>query len=136
MCICIYTFVYEYKYTYGQESPGWISLFKLVTFLCWKYTETLICLVKLIGLWIPNNKGRGNARDIKKIIFIFKSRQKMVTKLGQFSKLSKLCYHFFFEFWKLKFFFFYIPSYPRPSPSGIHWSINFGKKKWAFLYIF
>ena len=48
----------------------------------------------------------GVARDIKKnIIFILKTRQKMVTKLGQFTKLgpfstfqlfklSKFCYHF------------------------------------------
>ena len=53
-------------------------------FCCWKYTETIIFLVKFIGQWIPNGDGRGIARDIKKI----KTGQKMVTKLGQFTKLG------------------------------------------------
>ena len=36
-------------YIYGQESPGWISLYKLITFFFWKFTETLIFLEKIIG---------------------------------------------------------------------------------------
>ena len=67
---------------YGQESPGWISLFKLIIFCCcWKYPETSFFLVKLIGQWIPDGEGRGIAWDIKKNIFIFKTLQKMVQKL-------------------------------------------------------
>ena len=49
-----------------------------------------------------------------------------------FSKLDK---HFVTIFWwvlKRKIIFFYIPSYPRPSPSGIHRPINFTKKNWRF----
>ena len=70
----------------------------------------------------------------KKIIFIFKTRQKMVTKLGQFTKLgpfstfqlfklSKLCFHFLLSF--ENDFFFLSLAIPRPLPSGIHWPINF-----------
>ena len=33
------------------------------------YTESSICLVKLIGQWILNSDGRGIARDIKKNYF-------------------------------------------------------------------
>ena len=66
-------------------------------------------MVKLIGQRIPDGDGRGIGRDIKKNIFIFKTRQKMVTKLGQFKKLkcregsqlcelSQLCYHFLSSF--------------------------------------
>ena len=97
--------------TYGQESPGWIFLFKLVTFLLLlKIYRNINFLVKFIGLWIPDGNGRGIARDIKKkIIVIFKTQQKMVTKLGKFTKLrpffalqlfklSKLCYHFLLSF--------------------------------------
>ena len=40
-------------------------------FFFWKWTETSIFLVKLIGQWIPNGHGRGIARNIikKKISF-------------------------------------------------------------------
>ena len=31
-----------------------------------KYTETLICLVKLIGQWIPDGDGQGIAKDVQK----------------------------------------------------------------------
>ena len=61
---------------YGQESPGWISLFKLVTFFCWKYTETSFFLVKFIGQWIPDRDGRGIARDIKKFFSTFSKLDK------------------------------------------------------------
>ena len=54
---------------YGQESPGWISLLKLVFFF--KYSETSLYLVKLIGQWIPDRDGQEIARDIKKKIFSF-----------------------------------------------------------------
>ena len=125
---------------------GWISLFKLVIFfVCWKYTETSIFWVKLIGQWIPDGDGRGLARDIKKNIFIFKTRQKMVTKLGQFTKLgpfstfqlfklSKLCYHFCCQVLKIEIFFLISLAIPRPLWSGIHWPINFSKKSDVSVY--
>ena len=101
--------------TYGQESPGWISLFKIVTFL---YTETSMFLVKLIGQWIRDGGGRGITRDIKKSYFNFQNSTKKVTKLGQFTqlgsfstfqlfKLSKLCYHFLSRFENGNNFFLY-----------------------------
>ena len=56
---------------------------KLVTFFVVENIQNRdFFLVKLIGQWIPDHDGRGIARDIKKKI-IFKTRQKMVTKLGQ-----------------------------------------------------
>ena len=102
----------------------------LSLFCCWKYTETSIFLVKLIVQWIPDCDGRGIARVIKKIILIFKTWQKMVTKFGQFKKLkcregsqlckfsqlcklSQLCYHFLSRF-ENENIFFYIPSNPQP----------------------
>ena len=36
----------------------------LAFFFCWKYPETSIYLVKMIGRWIPDGEGRGIARDI------------------------------------------------------------------------
>ena len=39
-------------------------------------------LVKLIGQWIPDGDGREIARDIKKIIFIFKTWPKNGNKVG------------------------------------------------------
>ena len=81
----------------------------------------------------------------KKIIFIFKTRQKMLTKFGQFKKLkcregsqlcklSQLC-HRFCRVLKMKIFFLISLAIPRPLRSGIHWPINFTKKI-MFLYIF
>ena len=62
---------------YGQESPGWISLFKLVTFsLFLKIYRNIIFLVKSIGQWIPDGDGRGIARDILKKIFLFSKLNK------------------------------------------------------------
>ena len=124
--------------TYGQESPGWISLYKLFLIFFWKYTETAIFLEKLIGQWITDRNGRGIARDIKPYIYIFKTRQKIVTKLGQFTKLgpfstfqlfklSKLCYHFC-RVLKIKIFFLISLEIPRSLRSVIHWPINFTKK--------
>ena len=76
---------------YGQESPGWISLYKLVTFFFfWKYTETSIFLEKLIGQWIPNRNGRGIAREIKKKYFHFQNLTKNGNKVWTISVL-----HFF-----------------------------------------
>ena len=87
-------------------------------FFCfWKYTESSIFLEKLIGQWIPDRDGRGIARDIKKIVFIFKTRQKMA-------------------FWKWKYFFLISLAIPRPLRSGIHWPIIFFKKKLTILDIF
>ena len=111
-----------------------------MSLFCWKYTETLTFLVKFIGQWISNGDGRGIARDIKKNIFIIKSWQKIVTKLGPFFtfqlfKLSKLCHHFLSNFENENNYFLISLTMPCPLPSGIHWPINFTKKK-MFLYIF
>ena len=130
---------------YGQESPGWIYLKKnLSLFLFWKYPDTSIFLVSLIGQWIPDGKGRGIARAIKNKYFIFETLQKMVTKLRQFKKLksregSRQNSFFFLnrptfvtifvEFKKLKCFFFLIAlAIPCPLLSEIHWLINWTKK--------
>ena len=62
------------------------------------------------------NSGMQRARYIKQKNFIFKTLQKMVTKLGQFTKpgafskfqlfkLSQLSYHFFCRVLKMKIFF-------------------------------
>ena len=78
----------------------------------------------------------------KKNIFIFKTRQKMLTmlrhftNLGPFStfqhfQLSKLCYHFLSSFEK-KIIFFISLAILRPLPLGIHWPIHFIKKNWRF----
>ena len=73
------------------------------------YRNLNFFLVKLIGQCTPDGDGRGIARDIKKYIFIFKTRQKMVTKFGQFKKLkcreeSQLCYQFLSSFENLNDF--------------------------------
>ena len=92
----------------------------------------------MIGQWIPNGNWLGIARDIKKIYFTFKTRQKMVTKFGQFkkrkcregsqlSKLPRLCYHFLSSFENKNNFLISLVIL-CPSPAGIHWPINFTKK--------
>ena len=74
---------YTLKYSlflniYGQESPGWLSLYKLVIifFFFWEYTETPIFWEKLIGQLIPDRDGRGIARNIKKNYFHFQNSTK------------------------------------------------------------
>ena len=73
----------------------------------------------------------------KKSIFIFKTRQKMVTKFGQLKKLkcregsqicklSQLCCQFLLRFENENIFFISL-AIPRPSRSGIHWPINLTK---------
>ena len=73
------------------------------------------------------NSGRrwaGDAGNIKKKNFIFKTQQKMVTKFGQFNKLkcrkgaklyklSQLCYNFLSGLKNINIFFD-IPSNPTP----------------------
>ena len=48
------------------NSPGWISLLKCLTktFNLKQVSDTSIFFVKLIGQWIPRDKGRGITRDI------------------------------------------------------------------------
>ena len=48
---------------HGQESLGWISLFKFVLF-CWKLLDISILLVKLFKQSIPEVNGRGITRNI------------------------------------------------------------------------
>ena len=71
--------------------------------------------------WNLDRNGRGIARDIKKNIFIFKTWQKMVTKLGQFTKLGHFsflnCPNFvtiFCQVLKIEIIFLDIPSNPPP----------------------
>ena len=90
-CIRVFSINNEYfvKQTYSQESPGWIFLFKLVTFSSsfFENIQKSQCFGKID--WSMNSgKGRGIARDIKKSTLIFKTQQKVVTKLGQFTKLG------------------------------------------------
>ena len=105
-------------------------------FFCWKYTETSIFLEKFIGQWVPDRNGREIARNIeKKIISIFKTWQKMVTKFGQFKKLKcpnfVNCPNFVTIFscvLKMKIIFLISLAIPCPTRSGIHWQINFSQK--------
>ena len=97
--------------------------------------------------WLVNEfwtaMGGGLLGVSKQIIFIFKMRQKMVTKLGQFTKLgpfstlklfklSKLCYHFLssFENWNN---FFDISSNPPPIAVWNSLTNNFFQKKLTIL---
>ena len=88
------------------------------------YTETSIILEKFIGQRFPDRDGRGIARDIKKIISIFITWQKMVPKFGQFKKLKwpffllQCCTFFVENIQKCKFF------------GKITWSMNSGWR-WA-----
>ena len=108
---------------------------------CWQYIETLYFLIKLIGQWISNGDGRRIASDIQKK-FNFKTQQKMVTKLEQFTKLgpfstfqlfklSKLCYNFLFV---LKMVFFISLAIPCLLPYGTHRPIIFFKNIDILLY--
>ena len=111
---------------YGQESPRWISLFKLVTFLLFKISRNPFFFVKLIGQWILDGKGRGIARDIKKKYFhLQNSKKKKITKLGQFIKPAP-SYNFSFlncpNFVPIfvKFWFFKLSlAIARPSASNL-----------------
>ena len=49
VAMSVYIFIFIFVYLYGQESPGWIYLFKLVTFLCENILKPQFFLVKLIG---------------------------------------------------------------------------------------
>ena len=71
----------------------------------------------------------------KKIISIFKTWQKMVTKFGQFKKLKcpnfVNCHNFvtiFGRVSKMKKKFLISLAIPRPLRFGIHWPINFSKQ--------
>ena len=75
---------------YGQESPGWISLFKLITFSLLKIYRTVIFLVKLIGQWIPDGDGRGMARDIKKNYCHFQNLTENGDEVGTIYKIGTL----------------------------------------------
>ena len=61
-----------------ERVPGPFSSLQFCIFCCcWKYTESSICLEKLIGQLIPDRDGRGIARDINKKKIIFETAQKM-----------------------------------------------------------
>ena len=118
-------------------------LYFFLFFLFFLYTESSIFLEKFIGQWIPDRDGRGIASDIKKIISLFKTWQKMVTKLGQLKQLK--CPNFvncpnfvtnFCQVLKMKIFFFDIPSNPPPIPVRNSLTKSIFSKKLMFLYIF
>ena len=94
---------------------------------------------KLISKWIPNRNGRGIATDIKKNNFIFKTRQKVVTKLGQFTKLGYFsflkCPNFvtiFCQVLKKEINFFDIPSNPLLFAVRNSLTNQFFQKNWRF----
>ena len=85
-----------------QDGYPYINLALFLSF--WKYPETSIFLVKIIGRWIPDGEGRGSTRNIFKNIFFFSTSTKKVTMLGPFKRLkyregSREKLHIFF-FWK------------------------------------
>ena len=120
--------------TYGRESPGWISLFKLVTFsFSFKYPETSIFLVELISQWIPDGEGQGIARDIKKIF----SFVKLNLQCGAYFYISAFlnCTKFltiFVKFWKYIYIFFNIPIYPSPFAVWNSLTNKSYQKNWSF----
>ena len=86
-----------------QDGYPYINLALIFFFL--KYPETSIYLVKMIGRWIPDGEGRGNARNIFKNINCVSNSTKKGTMLGPFKRLkyregSREKLHFFFFFWK------------------------------------
>ena len=114
--------------TYGQESPGWISLFKLVTFLLLKISRHLNFFGK-IG-WSMNSgpQRAGDSQGFLKKYFHFQNSTKMVTKLRQLKKVEFFqdpSLHFSFlnclnsatifcRVLKITIIFSNIPSYPPP----------------------
>ena len=88
--------------------------------------------------------GGGIARDIQKNYFYFQNSTKNVNKVGTINKVVTHLYisafwivqtllPFLSSFKKENIFFLY-PSYPLPSPFGIHWPINIAQKVDVFVY--
>ena len=75
---CIFsTTTKKYKTEEKKRVPGpFSSLQFCIFFCCWKYTELLIFLKKMIGQWIPDCDGRGIVRNIKKIFSFSKHDKK------------------------------------------------------------
>ena len=110
---------------YGQESPGWISLYKLVTFFFWKYSETSIILEKMIGQWILDRNVREITRDIKKNYFHFQN----LTKNG--NKVWKILKSWNDPSLLFSFAFFLVENIQnRQLKKKINWSMNSGPR-WA-----
>ena len=133
----------NYVFVYFQKTKEKVTSFSgtllFTSFFCWKYTESSICLEKLICQCIPDRDGRGMARMSKKNIFTSKKRQKMVTKLGQFTKMGHLgflnCPNFvtiFCQVLKMEIIFFDIPSYPPPIAVRNSLTNHFFQKNWRF----
>ena len=92
-----------------QDGYPYINL--ALFFFFWKYPETLIYLVKMIGRWIPDGEGRGIARNIFLNIIFFSNFTKKVTMLGPFKRPefregSGKKLHFFSFFEKIQRFHF------------------------------
>ena len=78
-----------YTNTNGQESPGWMSLYKFETIFCSSnLSYTSISLIKLIGQQIQVVKGWGINKDIIIIYYDFQNSTKNGAKLGQFKDWS------------------------------------------------
>ena len=89
--------------------------------------------------WLVNEFRRGIARDIQKKLFSFSKRKKMVTKLGQFTKLGDFsflnCPNFvtiFCQILKMEIIFFYIPSHPPPIAVRSSLTNQFFQNNWQF----
>ena len=103
----------------------------------WKISWNQIFLVKLIGKGIPDGKGRGIARDIKKSYFHFQNSKKNVNKVVKIYKailIVPTLLPFLVEFWKWKYIF-NIPSYPLPFAVRNSLTNYFTKKNYVSGYL-
>ena len=67
---------------YGQESPGWISLYKLGNFFFFENKQKRqFYWKKKSGQRIPDRNGQGIASDIKKNYFHFQNLTKNGNKV-------------------------------------------------------
>ena len=122
--------------------PRLFSTFQFCIFLLLKIYRNANFSGKIDGSMNSGRWWAGDARDIKKNVFIFKTQQKMITKFGQFKKLkcregsklgkvSQLCYNFLSSF-KNIIGFFDILSYPPPFAVRISLSNQFYQKNCCF----
>ena len=90
---------------------------------CWKYTETSFFWKNWLVNEFRTAMGRGLLGILKKIISIFKTWQKMVTKFGQFKKRKwpfsslQFCIYFLLKIYRIVIFL-----------GKVYWSINSGPR--------